>query len=93
MNFVEFQDLLALPFVVSKKGSMFQRPSGPAPRGYPRREIIFCSSGYHHFSFLICFVFHNELKHLHVMHVENVLWCFCGRLTLSLLPGLANLVT
>ena len=24
MNFVEFQDLLALPFVVSKKGSMFQ---------------------------------------------------------------------
>ena len=27
------------------------------------------------FSFLICFVFHNELKHLHVMHVENVLWC------------------
>ena len=66
MNFVEFQDLLALPFVVSKKGSMFQRPSGPAPR---------------------------ELKHLHVMHVENVLWCFCGRLTLSLLPGLANLVT
>ena len=26
MNFVEFQDFLALPFVVSKKGSMFQRP-------------------------------------------------------------------
>ena len=24
MNFVEFQDLLALPFVVSKKGSKFQ---------------------------------------------------------------------
>ena len=40
MNFVEFQDLLALPFVVSKKGSKFQRPSGPALRGYPRREII-----------------------------------------------------
>ena len=40
VNFVEFQDLLALPFVVSKKGSMFQRPSGPALRGYPRREII-----------------------------------------------------
>jgi len=33
-NFVEFQDLLALPFVVSKKGSKFQRPSGPALRGY-----------------------------------------------------------
>ena len=41
MNFVEFQDLLALPFVVSKKGSMFQRPSGPAPRGYPRRKSSF----------------------------------------------------
>ena len=24
MNFVEFQDVLALPFVVSKKGSKFQ---------------------------------------------------------------------
>ena len=62
VNLLNFKDLLALPFVVSKKGSMFQRPSGPAirgiqegeyvsktfsgpaPRGYPRREIIFCSS-------------------------------------------------
>ena len=40
MNFVEFQDLLALPFVVSKKGSMFQRPSGPAIRGIQEGEYV-----------------------------------------------------
>ena len=43
------------------------------------------------FSFVSSFI--TSWKHFHVMHVENVLWCFCGRFTLSLLPGLANLVT
>ena len=61
VNFVEFQDLLDLPFVVSKKGSK---------KGNHLLQFMISS-----FSFLICFVFHNELKHLHVMHVEKGL-CF-----------------
>ena len=85
------------------------RPSGPALCGIQEGEFqdllalpfVVSKKEVHHFAvhdfiifpFLICFVFHTELKHLHVMHVEIGLWYFRGRFTLSMLRGLANLVT
>ena len=92
MNFVEFQDLLALPLWYPRREVKFYDLLAlpfvvSKKRSHPLQFMI--SS----FSFCHCFLFHTELKHLHVMRVENCLWCFRGRLTLSLLQGLANLVT